>query len=205
MALHCPVGFDVDKLRRAVADEYTRVVEQPKADFHFHLGFDYAVNLLGYDADELTALPSEAVDRFAGVGNPLAIGPLSAGETVLDIGCGAGTDMLIAAMRVGPSGRAIGVDATAAMRAEAQRNATRANLSERVEIRAGMAEELPVEDESVDVVISNGVLNLAIDKHQAFAEIMRVLRPGGRLMIADVSLQRDLSEGARRDADLWAA
>jgi SAM-dependent methyltransferase len=205
MALQCPVGFDVDKLRRTVHDEYARVAARPDGDFHFHRGFDYAVTMLGYDATELAAIPREAVDRFAGVGNPLAVAAIQPGETVLDVGCGAGTDLLLAARRVAPEGRAIGVDMTPAMRDRAERYAAEAGLADVVDIRAGVAEELPAESGSVDVVISNGVFNLAIDKERAFAEVARVLRPGGRLMFADVTLRRDLSEGARRNVDLWAA
>jgi len=205
MALICPVSLDVDRLRRDVADEYTRVANDPEGDFHFHRGFDYAVGRLGYDPVELAALPKEAVDRFAGVGNPLAIGELRDGDVVLDVGCGAGTDLLIAARRIGPRGRAIGVDMTPAMRASATDNARRAGLSDRVQIRDGTSEALPLDDASVDVVISNGVLNLAANKLDAFREIARVLRPGGRLMLADVVLKKELSEGARADIDLWAA
>jgi SAM-dependent methyltransferase len=205
MALQCPVGFDIERLRREVGAEYTRVVEDPSGEFHFNRGFDYAVGLLGYDAAALKTLPSEAVDRFAGIGNPLGIAPLAPGEVVLDIGSGAGTDLLLAAQQVGPEGRAIGVDMTAAMREMARANAKRAGLGERVEVREGIAEELPVDDASVDVVISNGVLNLAADKVQAFGEIVRVLKPGGRLQLGDVALARDLSLEARRDIDLWAA
>jgi arsenite methyltransferase len=205
MALICPVNFDVDRLRREVASEYTRVAENPEGDFHFHRGFDYAVGRLGYDPSELAALPKEAVDRFAGVGNPLAIGEIAEGSVVLDVGCGAGTDLLIAARRAGPRGRAIGVDMTPAMRAAAQENARRAGLAERVSIVEGNTDALPLEDASVDVVISNGVINLSSNKLQAMSEIVRVLRPGGRVMIADVVLRKALSEKAQADIDLWAA
>jgi len=205
MALTCPINFDVDRLRRDVGAEYTRVVNDPNGDFHFHRGLDYAVERLHYDREALQALPLGAVEKFAGVGNPLRIGDIAAGETVLDIGCGAGTDLLLAAQQVGPSGRAIGVDMTAAMREAATENAALAGLADVVEIRDGLSEALPVADQSVDVIISNGVLNLATDKALAFAEVARVLRPGGRLLLADVTLDRELSEGARADVDLWAA
>ncbi|MCP5071477.1 MAG: methyltransferase domain-containing protein [bacterium] len=205
MALSCPIDLDVVRLRKEVGAEYTRVAEDPHGDFHFHRGFDLAVNLLRYDPEELRQLPVEAVDRFAGVGNPLRLGPVHSGETVLDIGSGAGTDLLLAARRVGPSGRVIGVDMTPAMREMARANAVRAGVEAIVEIRDGISEDLPVEDASVDVVISNGVLNLATNKLKAFSEVARVLKPGCRLMLADVVLTRDLSEGARNDIDLWAA
>jgi ubiquinone/menaquinone biosynthesis C-methylase UbiE len=161
--------------------------------------------MLGYDAQELAMLPQESTAAFAGVGNPHRIGPIEPGETVLDIGCGAGMDLLLAARRSGPSGRAIGVDMTPAMIERAKRSAVKAGLWETVEIRRGVAEELPVESESIDVVISNGVLNLSPDKHSAFGEIYRVLKPGGRLYLADVVVQRELSLAARSDVDLWAA
>lgn len=205
MALTCPIDFDIERMRRDVVDTYTRVAQEPDAEYHFHRGFDYAVGRLGYDPQELSKVPSSSVDSFAGVGNPLAMGPIHEGETVVDIGSGSGTDLLLAARRVGPTGRVIGVDMTAAMRERAQAGAQTAGLAEIVELRDGMSEALPIDDASVDVVISNGVLNLAADKIKAFSEIARVLRPGGRLMLADVTLARELSEAARADVDLWAA
>ena len=143
--------------------------------------------------------------RFAGVGNPLAIGPIPPGSRVLDHACGAGTDLLLAARRVGPTGLAIGVDMTPAMRACAEASAEQAGLADEVEIRAGFYEDLPVEDASIDVVISNGVVNLAPDKTRVLAEIARVLKPGGRLYLADVVVQRELTLEARSNPDLWAA
>ena len=205
MALKSPDNFDVARLRQDVRAEYTRVAEDPDGDFHFHRGLDFAVDLLRYDPDDLASLPVEAVRRFAGVGNPLKMGAPELGDTVLDIGSGAGTDLLLAARCVGPHGRAIGVDMTEAMRKVALENARRAGLADRVEIREGIAERLPVADSSVDVVISNGVLNLAADKVAAFREIARVLRPGGRLLLADVAVNRELSLKMRSDVDLWAA
>lgn len=139
---------------------------------------------------------------FAGIGNPHRIAPIHPGETVLDVGSGAGTDLLLAAMKVGPSGRAIGVDMTASMIERAIAGARAAGLTN-VELREGEAEALPIEDRSIDVVISNGVLNLTPDKIKAFHEIARVLRPGGRLQLADIIIGTDLSEAARKDIDLW--
>jgi len=205
MAATCPIDFDVARLRASVRSVYTRVALDPNGDFHFHRGAAYAIALLGYDPAELEAVPERAKQRFAGVGNPLAIGPIAPGDTVLDHACGAGMDLLLAARRAGPAGRAIGVDATPAMREVASAAVREAGLEHRVGIRAGFFEALPVDDASVDVVLSNGVLNLAPDKRQVLREIVRVLRPGGRLYLADVVVQRELSLTARRDPDLWAA
>jgi arsenite methyltransferase len=205
MATTCPVGFNVDKLRELVRAEYDRVARHPDGNFHFHRGPEYACHMLRYDPEELAAIPAESTASFAGVGNPHRIGPIDPGETVLDIGCGAGMDLLLAARRAGLSGKAIGVDMTPAMLELAKRGALKAGLWQNTEVRRGIAEELPVESESVDVVISNGVLNLSPDKDRAFSEISRVLRPGGRLYLADVVVQRELSLAARSDVDLWAA
>ena len=205
MAATCPIDFDVVSLRESVRAVYTRVATDPTGDFHFHRGLEYAVERLGYDRGELAALPLASTARFAGVGNPLAIGTLYPGETVLDHACGAGMDLLLAARRVGSTGRAIGVDMTAAMREQATRAAGLAGVSEHTRIIAGLLEELPLEDGSVDVVISNGVLNLSPDKRQALREVHRVLRPGGRLMLADIVVRRELTLPVRQSPELWAA
>lgn len=205
MATTAPSGFDVTRLRDAIRSTYENVARDPSGAFHFHRGRAYAVEVLGYDGAELDALPREATERFAGVGNPLQIGRIEPGETVLDHACGAGMDLLLAAQRVGPSGRGMGVDITAGMRAVAERAVARAGLSERVEIRAGSYEELPVPSCSVDVVISNGVVNLSPDKRRVFGEVWRVLRPGGRLYLADVVVARELKLETRQQPELWAA
>ena len=205
MASTAPRGFDVARLRDAIRTTYERVAHDPSGVFHFHRGRAYAVSVLGDDAAELDALPREATERFAGVGNPLQIGPIEPGETVLDHACGAGTDLLLAARRVGPTGFAIGVDITAGMRLVAERAAERAGLAERVVIRSGNYDDLPVPSGSVDVVISNGVVNLSPDKRRVLAEVWRVLRPGGRLYLADVVVARELKLETRLQPDLWAA
>jgi arsenite methyltransferase len=205
MALTAPSGFDVAQLREAIRTTYERVAVDPSGVFHFHRGAAYAAETLGYDAGELGSLPAEATARFAGVGNPLAIGPIDPGETVLDHACGAGTDLLLAARRVGPFGRAVGVDVTAGMRRVAEQAVVAAGLADRAVIRAGSYEDLPVASSSIDVVISNGVVNLAPDKRRVLQEIWRVLRPGGRLYLADVVVARELKLEARERPELWAA
>jgi len=212
MAFTAPENFNGQYLRDQVRAEYERVAREPHGDYHFHRGPEYAVEYLQYDADEVSAIPEISSTRFAGVGNPLRIGdrasgatPLRRGDTVLDHACGGGMDLLIAARRVGPTGKAIGVDMTEAMRECAIEGARLAGLSEIVDIRAGLYEDLPVEDASVDVVISNGVVNLSPDKYQVFDEIYRVLKPGGQFFLADVIVQRELTLEARSNPDIWAA
>ena len=205
MAFSCPIGFDVTRLRRQVGETYDRVAREPHGEFHFHRGPEYACTFLKYNRRDLETLPDESTASFAGVGNPHRIGAIGAGETVLDVGCGAGMDLLLAARSVGPQGKVLGVDMTPAMLERTKRAALKAGVWENVEVRRGVAEDLPVDSETVDVVISNGVLNLSPDKLAAFREIFRVLRPGGRLYLADVVVQRELSLAARSDVDLWAA
>ena len=212
MALICPTNFDTAFLQEQVRATYEAVAQNPDGDFHFHRGPEYAAQYLGYDYDELKHLPAIATARFAGVGNPIqigdndpALGAIRAGQVVLDHACGAGMDLLLAARRVGKSGKVIGVDMTAGMRAAATTAAAQAGMADVVEIRDGVYENLPVADASVDVVISNGVVNLAPDKTRVFAEIARVLKPGGHLFLADVVVQRELTLDARSNPVLWAA
>jgi SAM-dependent methyltransferase len=205
MALTCPIGLDVEKLREEIGRVYTRVAESPQAEFHFHRGPEYAVRLLGYREEDLAALPVPATASFAGVGNPFVPDRPPAGATVVDVGSGAGTDTLLAAMCVGPGGRVIGVDPTEAMRARAWAALASWGHPARaaVEFRAGSAEDLPVASGSADVVISNGVVNLTSDKELVFREILRVLSPGGRLRLSDIVVASELSERTRSDIDLW--
>jgi SAM-dependent methyltransferase len=205
MATTCPVGFDVPALRARVREVYGAVAVDPRGEFHFHRGARYAVEYLGYDPEELATVPELALSRFAGVGNPHRIGVIELGETVLDHACGGGTDLLIAARKVGPRGRALGFDMTPEMCDVARRAAEQSGLGGRVEVREALFEALPVPDGSVDVVISNGVLNLAPDKDAVLREIHRVLAPGGRLFLSDVAVERELKLDARGDPELWAA
>jgi SAM-dependent methyltransferase len=202
MAVTCPADLDTRRLRDEVGSLYARVATDPSGSFHFHRGPRYAAEHLGYDASELASLPSLATASFAGVGNPLLIDPLCTGETVLDVGCGGGMDLLLAARRVGKRGRAIGIDMTPEMLERAGAATLAAGLSH-VELHRGEAQSIPLPSETADAVISNGVLNLTPDKNEAFAEIARVLRPGGRLLLADIVVANELSEGIRRNIDLW--
>lgn len=202
MPLTCPVDLDTARLRSEVRSMYARVAAAPDGDFHFHRGPAYAAERLHYDPAELAALPAFVTASFAGIGNPHLAGDIEAAATVLDLGCGAGTDLLLAARRIGPTGTAIGVDMTDAMIARAREGAAAAGLGN-VSVRAGQATALPVDDASIDVVISNGVINLVPEKEAVLAELARVVRPGGRLQIADIILGVELGEDARADIDLW--
>ena len=202
MALACPLDLDTQMLRSEVSKVYSRVATAPDGDFHFHRGPAYAAEFLGYDPVELAGLPAQCTEAFAGIANPHAIAPILPGETVLDIGCGAGMDLLLAARRVGAAGRAIGIDMTEGMRARAVAAAASIGLTN-IEVHCADATALPLPDASIDVVISNGVLNLVPEKEKAFAEIHRVLRPGGRLQLADIVLDAELGEDVRRNIDLW--
>jgi SAM-dependent methyltransferase len=202
MAVACPIDLDTGRLRQEIQAIYARVATDPSSEFHFHRGPAYAAQRLGYDPRALAALPAEATASFAGVANPLRMAALSPGATVVDIGCGAGMDLMLAAAAVGPTGKAIGIDMTEPM-AERARATARALGLGHVEVRTGDALDLPVDSESVDVVITNGVLNLAPDKRQAFGEVFRVLKPGGQFLYADIIVANELSESIRRDIDLW--
>lgn len=202
MALTCPVDLDVATLRTEIQAIYARVAAAPGSDFHFHRGPEYAATRLGYNKHELERLPERVTAAFAGIGNPHAISEIEPGAVVLDIGCGAGTDVLLAARRIGPTGRALGVEMTVAMRELAKSGAQICGLTN-VDIRDGDAMNLPVEDATVDVVISNGVLNLVPDKTRAVREIARVLKHGGRVQIADIVIGEVLPDSALRDIDLW--
>ena len=188
-------------LRAQVRHKYRQVASDPGGHYHFHTGRRLAARL-GYDTADVDALPDRAVESFAGVANPFSLRRLEPGERVVDVGSGAGFDSFVAARQVGPCGQVIGVDMTPEMLDKAQATAASLGL-DHVEFRAGLAEALPVDDGWADVVISNGVINLCADKRAVFAEIRRVLKPGGWLQFCDIANGRPVPPVAVRDVDLW--
>lgn len=193
--------IDMGSLRAAIQCEYEQVALEPDRGFHFHTGRPLA-RLLGYPDEWLTGIPEASIESFAGTGNPFSLGALQPGEKVVDVGSGAGIDSLIAARMVAPEGRVVGVDMTPAMIEKARRSARESGIGN-VEFRLGYAETLPVEVGWADVVISNGLLNLVPDKPAALREMARVLKPGGRLQIGDILVQKAVPESAKRKIDLW--
>jgi arsenite methyltransferase len=192
---------NLNDLRQAIQDEYKIVAEDPEHGFHFHTGRPLAA-LLGYDEGWLDGIPEISIESFAGTGNPFSLGELRPGDHVVDVGSGAGIDSLIAAKMVGPTGHVVGVDMTPAMLAKARQAGQESGL-DNIEFREGFGEALPVYDGWADVIISNGVLNLMPDKSAALSEMARVLKPGGRLQIADILVEKPVPDGAKRDIDLW--
>ena len=192
---------DAVALRNEVSAKYREVAVNPHGTFHFHTGRPLA-RRLGYDEAVVARMPESAIEAFAGVGNPFSQGALNLGERVVDLGSGGGFDCFVAAEQIGPEGRVIGVDMTDEMLERSRAAAVATGLGN-VEFRKGIIEELPVEDGWADVVISNGVINLCSDKRKVFAEVMRVLRPGGRLQFADIANGKEVPAGALRNIDLW--
>jgi SAM-dependent methyltransferase len=190
-------------LREEVKKKYRDVAIKPHDQYHFHTGRPLAKRL-GYAAEVVDAMPDEAVESFAGVANPFLLREPQAGERIVDLGSGAGFDCFVAAGKVGPQGRIVGVDMTEEMLVKSRRTARALDLPN-VEFREGLLEELPVEDSWADVVISNGVINLCGDKKRVFAQIWRVLRPGGYLQFADIANGRPVPAGAVANIDLWTA
>lgn len=194
-------NLNLSGLRQAIQEEYAAVANRPEQGFHFHTGRPLA-RLLGYDEAWLEGIPETSIESFAGTGNPFSLAALEPGERVVDVGSGAGIDSLIAASMVGPEGYVVGVDMTPAMLAKARRAAGESGLKN-VEFREGYGEALPVLNDWSDVVISNGVLNLMPDKSAALQEMARVLKPGGRLQIGDILVQKAVPDSAKRKIDLW--
>jgi arsenite methyltransferase len=195
------IPVDVEVLRDEIRKTYTEVSTDQDQDFIFPTGRTWAQEL-GYPEPELSRVPDATVESFAGVANHWQLGRIDPGSVVLDLGCGAGTDLLIAAQMTGPAGRVIGVDMTASMLERARMSADEMGLGN-VEVHEALIEALPLDDASVDVVISNGVIDLVPDKDAVLDEIDRVLRPGGRLQVADVIIHNEVSEDARKRIDLW--
>ena len=195
------IGLDVELLKREIKKTYAAVSQEPEKDFVFPTGRAWALDL-GYPPNLLARVPDAAAESIAGVANPFALGPLAPGERVLDLGCGAGTDSLVAAQMIGPQGRVSGLDMIPEMLAKARSAAAEMGATS-VELLEGEAESLPFADEAFDVVLSNGVIDLIPDKDAVFAEIHRVLAGGGRIQVADVTIQTPVSEEGRRNIDLW--
>lgn len=203
MTSETTTAVDPAELRTRVKDMYRAVAETPQEEFHFETGRELAERL-GYQTEHLDAVPAGAVDSFAGVGYFFDLAQLKATQEVLDLGSGSGMDAFVAALHVGPQGRVVGVDMTPEQLAKAERLRTAHGLDQ-VEFRAGQIEALPLPDASFDLVISNGVINLAPDKDVVFSEAARVLRPGGRLAIADIVTEVELTEAIVANVDLWAS
>src|SRR4051812_18060606 len=195
------VGLDVDQLKTEIQKTYTAVSREPEREFIFPTGRRRAADL-DYPAELLARVPETACESFAGVANPFSLGLLREGEDVLDLGSGAGMDSLVAAQMVGPRGSVTGLDMTPGMLERARRAADELG-TKHVRFVEGQAEQLPFDAASFDAVISNGVIDLIPDKDAVFAELYRVLRPGGRVQLADVTIQRPVSEQGRRNIDLW--
>ena len=195
------LAVDAARLREEVQSKYRGVAAAPGATYHFHTG-RVAARRLGYDMSLVDSLPDRAVESFAGVGNPFELRALKRGERVVDAGSGAGFDSFVAAHQVGTNGYVIGIDMTPEMLDKSTASADILGLPN-VEFRDGLLEAMPVEDGWADVVISNGVINLCPDKHAAFSEIRRVLRPGGYLQFADIANGKPVPPEALRDIDLW--
>jgi len=192
---------DVQRLRREVQSKYREVAENPNAPYHFHTGRAHALRL-GYPVSPLDQLPEEACEAFAGVANPFHWGTPAPGERVVDLGSGAGMDSFFAALCVGKGGQVLGVDMTPEMLERSRRLARKLGYGN-VEFRQGLIENAPVKDSWADVVISNGVFNLCPDKLGVYREVARILRPGGRMMVADICVEKPIPEAALHDIDLW--
>lgn len=194
-------NIDLETLRCEISKEYAEVASNPTKGFHFHTGRPLA-KILGYGDELLTGVPEKSVEAFAGTGNPFSLGAIRPGENVVDIGSGAGIDSLIAARMTGPSGEVVGIDMTPEMLERARAAAAEAGL-ENVTFHQGHVESVPVPDGWADLVISNGVVNLCPDKSAVFGEMFRVLKPGGRLQIGDILVQKEVPQSAKDNIALW--
>ena len=192
---------DREELRHAIQEEYQEVALNPEKGFHFPTGRRLA-KILGYDKSWIKGIPETSIESFAGTGNPFSLGEIKPGDKVVDIGCGAGIDSLIAARMVAAEGQVIGIDMTESMLEKARQAAEEAGI-ENVEFRQGYGEELPIDDGWADVVISNGVLNLFPDKSAGLKEMARVLIPSGRLQIGDILVQKTVPDNGKSQIDLW--
>lgn len=193
--------ISLDELRMEIQKEYTNVALDPNKGYHFHTGRKLA-NILGYDEALYADLPEGNIASFAGTGNPFSVGDIHAGETVVDVGSGAGFDSLIASRLVGVTGKVVGVDMTPEMLNKARTGAEEMGASN-IKFREGLAESLPIPDNFADVVISNGVLNLTLDKAETLREWLRILKPGGRLQVGDILVEREVPSDALDDISLW--
>ncbi len=191
-----------EEIRQMTRARFSRIAGDPSSEKRFPVGPESAKRL-GYNPAEIDALPRSVTESFAGVGCTIALGPIEEGETVLDLGCGAGLDSLLAARRAGPGGRVIGIDMTPEMVRKAEENRRHLGM-ENIEFRQGSVEQLSVEDASVDLVLSNGVINLCLDKERVVSEIYRVLRPGGRLYVADITLEDGVDQATVEELGAWS-
>jgi SAM-dependent methyltransferase len=203
VAMSDTIPVDSAALREEVKKKYRDVAIKPHDRYHFHTGRPLAARL-GYDTTAVDAMPDEAVESFAGVADPFSLRELRTGESVVDLGSGAGFDCFVAAGKVGANGHVVGVDMTKEMLAKSRATAKAMGL-ENVEFREGILEKLPIKDGWADVVISNGVINLCADKQQVFGEIHRVLKPGGHLQFADIANGKPVPASAVANIDLWTA
>jgi len=195
------IEIDTETVREAIREEYSLVAATPGGDFHFHTGRKL-IGIVGYPDEWLEGIPESSIESFAGTGNPFSMGELKPGENVVDVGCGAGIDSLVAAKMVGPDGHVVGIDMTPEMITKARAAASEAGIIN-VEFLEGYMEELPIPDGWADVVISNGVLNLTPNKPAALRQMFRVLKPGGRLQIGDIMVEKEVSTAAKQKIELW--